>query len=87
MKTLPYKTLWKLLDVAITDLQSFRKKPGNKVKMSSWMVKKDDVCFACMAGSVLQWVLFGSMFRSVGWDPLENRKAIDDLSMSDVVLP
>lgn len=41
----------------------------------------------CMASSVLQWILFGSMFRSVGWDPLENRKAIDDLSMSDVVLP
>ena len=40
-----------------------------------------------MADSVMQWIVFGSMFRMVGWDVLEKRKAIDYLSCADTILP
>jgi len=40
-----------------------------------------------MADSAMQWVLFGSMFRAVEWDVLENKKSIDYMSCGDLILP
>lgn len=40
-----------------------------------------------MSASALQWTLFGSMFRYVGWDPLENKKAIESMGSTDLVIP
>jgi hypothetical protein len=40
-----------------------------------------------MSASALQWVLYGSMFRYTGWDPLENKKAIEWISSTDFVMP
>ncbi|HYE97428.1 MAG TPA: hypothetical protein VEJ18_00900 [Planctomycetota bacterium] len=40
-----------------------------------------------MCDSVSQWIVFGSMFRSVGWDPLEKKKSIEYRSCADLILP
>jgi hypothetical protein len=40
-----------------------------------------------MSASALQWILYGSMFRYIGWDPLENKKAIEWISSTDLVIP
>jgi hypothetical protein len=40
-----------------------------------------------MNASVLQWILFGSMFRYSAWDPLANKKEICWLGASDLHMP
>lgn len=39
-----------------------------------------------MCASLIQWVLFGSMFRYVGWDSSKRKKVIEYLPHTDVVV-
>jgi hypothetical protein len=40
-----------------------------------------------MSSSVMQWIIRGSMFRWIGWDPIKEAPVADCLTASEVVMP
>lgn len=60
----PPKTLWQLLELALTDLEKAEKSKKHKIDMDVWY-KPNGVCTVCLAGSVMAFSLDAAIRKEV----------------------